>query len=308
MVNAIRQLHEWQRPLPDTLNPLEKGIVHAVAYGDVFDYPLTTGQIYRYLEGVFTTQAMVAVTVTNGRLQPHFLQQTDGYIHLPGRAAIVRTRQRREQIAQKLWPEAVRYGRLIACLPFVRMVALTGSLTMNNADDNADIDYLIVTENGRLWLSRAFIIAVVRLAARRGITICPNYILTERALEFPDKNLYTAHEVAQMVPLSGIDTYEQMRHQNKWVNHFLPNAATSPQPELMTGNGRSRIQAVLELPFRTSLGNRLESWEMTRKINKFQQQQQDNTGETDFCADWCKGHFDGHQHHTLTALEARIGQ
>lgn len=307
MKASVQGGRKRQRPLPDTLNLLEKGIIHAVAYGDIFDYPLTTAQIHRYLEGVSTSQAMVAAALANGRLIPQFLHQTAGYIHLPGRETVVHIRRQREALAQHLWPAALRYGRLIARLPFVRMVAITGSLTMNNVDDNADIDYLIVTENGRLWLCRAFIIGLVRLAARRGITLCPNYILAQRALSFAEENLYTAHEVAQMVPLSGAATYQQLRQVNRWTNAFLPNATDSSHPEMLQKDGRSRLQHLVELPFRTPLGNWLESWEMTRKIGKFRHQQQSHN-ETSFCPDWCKGHFDGHQQYALTAFQARVGR
>ncbi len=287
------------------LSQLEEAILQTVSYGDIFAYPVTLLEIHRYLEGIKATEQEVADALANGRLLPHYLAQKDGFYTLAGHQEIVAVREQRRTISKTLWPAAVRYGRFIARLPFVRMVTITGSLAMNNVTEEADIDYLIVTENGRLWLTRAFIITIVRLAARQGLILCPNYILTRRALQFSDENLYTARELAQMIPLSGINIYWQMRQSNTWADKRLPNATTYPKTNVPISQP-SWFQKLLELPFRTPLGNWLESWEMNRKVNKFQQQL--NNNETSFCPDWCKGHFDGHQENTLFAYESRLRQ
>jgi len=51
-----------------------------------------------------------------------------------------------------------------------------------NPDAPADLDYLIVTAPGRLWTARALTIGLVRLARRAGRRVCPNYLLSTRAL------------------------------------------------------------------------------------------------------------------------------
>jgi hypothetical protein len=294
--------------------------VQTVAYVDVFDYPLLPAEVHRYLVGMPAPFEEVEKLLSNGHLVPYHLEHREGYVTLPGRQQIVATRRRREAIAGQLWPVALRYGALIAHLPFVRMVAVTGSLAVNNAEAGADIDYLVVTANGRLWLSRAFIILVVRLAAARGIRLCPNYLLAERALIFPDQNLYAAHELAQMVPLSGYEVYRRIRHLNRWVDGWLPNAAQAPSPsgaQPSLSRPPSRVQRLLERGLERRLGQRLEQWEMERKLAKFTRQaQQSNPGaqgapqpaamEAHFAADWCKGHFDGHARQVMIAYDERV--
>ncbi|MFZ0547381.1 MAG: hypothetical protein WAM60_18185, partial [Candidatus Promineifilaceae bacterium] len=212
------------------LSAIESAILQTVTYVDVFDYPLTSAEVHRYLVGIPTSADEVSKILSNGRLVPHRLHRRDGYFTLSGRSSIIETRRRREAISKKMWPVAWHYGRLLAALPFVRMVAITGSLAVNNVEPQADIDYLIVTEHGRLWSCRAWTILLVRLAARQGIHLCPNYFLSERQLRFKEKNLYTAHELTQMVPVAGLDIYRQMRQLNNWTADFLPNADGIPQP------------------------------------------------------------------------------
>ena len=113
-------------------------------------------------------------------------------------------RVERDQASLLLWPPALSYGAWLARLPFVRMVALTGALAMRNASaDDDDLDYVLVTAPGRVWLARAFAIVLVRLAKRRGVVVCPNYVLAESALAQDKHDLFMAHEVAQMVPIYG---------------------------------------------------------------------------------------------------------
>lgn len=287
-------------PLPQTV---ERAILHAVAYADVFDYALTAVQIHRYLVGVSAPLAVVHTALRDGRF-PH---RAD-YFTLPGREAIVETRRHRAAVSARMWPSAMRYGRSIANLPFVRMVAVTGALTMDNAEPETDVDYLIVTEPGRLWLCRAMVIAwVVKPAARDGIEICPNYLLSERALVVTEQNLFTAHEMTQMVPLTGWRVYHRMRQLNDWTLRFLPNAGLrAPTRDLdpLPDSWRP-ARAMAEVALRSPPGAWLERWEMTRKMRKFNEQAGDQV-EAAFCPDWCKGHFDSHGHAILKAFAERL--
>jgi hypothetical protein len=284
--------------LPKTV---EEAILYAVAYADVFDYPLTAAQIHRYLVGVPAPLTVVQDALRSGRLTC-----SKGYFTLPGREAIVETRLQRAEIAAEVWPQAVRYSQAIANLPFVRMVAVTGALAMDNVEPETDIDYLVVTEPGRLWLCRAMVIAlVVKPVARQGIEICPNYLLSERALAFSPQNLFTAHEVAQMVPIAGLPVYRRLREINVWTTQFLPNARDTPRPRIATSNSRHLTSRLAETILRTPPGGWMERWEMERKLRKLSQQHP-HQGDAHLNADWCKGHFDSHRQEILNMFVQRL--
>src|SRR5262245_48045099 len=106
-----------------TLSDLDWAILQAVAYADVFGYPLTSVEIHRYLVGLSAPLAEVQAILRNGRLVPHYLAECNSYFTLSGREALVETRRHRAAVASSLWPRAVRYGQMIARLPFVRLVA-----------------------------------------------------------------------------------------------------------------------------------------------------------------------------------------
>lgn len=265
---------------------LDQAILATVAYADIFDFPLDRLEIHRDLIGIATT-ADATCTALDSLVARGQLLEDAGILTLPGRAAILAVRRERRARAVALWPVARRYGLSIARLPFVRLVAVSGSLAADNPDPRADLDYLIVTTPGRLWLVRAMTILIVRAARLRGIQVCPNYLLTTRALVLARHELYTAHELLQIVPIAGDATYRRMLADNGWAADWLPNrfrqASAAPAlPATATALGR-----VGEATLGGALGDRLEAWEGRRKQRRF------GSGDHSarFTDDVCEGHY-----------------
>ncbi len=307
MTNGLELSHFTRLQVASRLDDLKSAILKTVAYADVFDYPLRADEIQRYLIGVRATQEQVDMVLSDGSIQISQLRFTQGYYTLANREGLARLRQKREQIASRRWPVALRYGKWIAALPYVRMVAVTGALAMSN-EEGADLDYLVVTANGRLWLCRAMVMILVRAARRFGDEICPNYFLAESALRLQETNLYTAHEMAQMIPLSGMRVYQRMRELNAWMLAYLPNAVDAPRPASLAARPEGAISPVRKWaekilsfpPVRW-----IEDWEMRRKVRKLRAQETPGA-ETDFCPERCKGHFGGYGWKTQQAYLARL--
>ena len=287
------------------LSPLERACVETVAYADVFDCALTQPELHRYLVGVEADRAAVRTALASDRVAGGFLHQTGAYVTLAGREQLVERRRACAEHGARLWPQAARYGALLARLPFVRLVAVSGALAVDNAGVNGDIDYFIVTEPDRLWLCRGLVIGVVRWAARRGITLCPNYFLSERVLALDPPNLFMAHEVTQMVPVGHTAVYRRFRRLNRWTDRFLPNAAGAPRLCEATSDARPRWSRTAEWAGRTSWGGRVERWEQTRKIDRFSRRARGHD-EARFSAEWCKGHFGGYGERVRLGLRDRL--
>lgn len=283
-----------------TTGNLSQAIIATLAYGDIFDFPLTSAEIHRYLIRCPATLAQVEQSL---RTLP--VAQKCAYFTLPGREKIVAMRQGRQKNAQALWPQARAYAQRISRLPFVRMVALTGSLAVNNAPPNADIDYLIVTSDDRLWLCRTLTTALVRIAARKEVPLCPNYFVTQRNMVLPERGLYIARELSQMVPLSGLDVYHQFRQANAWTADYFPNAQAAPAESIESEPTSSRIANIAQNALSTPLGKPLEQWAQKRRMLSLAA---NSKNETQYTADVCKGHVDGHQKRVLTRFASRLSE
>lgn len=277
----------------------------ALLYADVFDFPLTPAEVFTFLP-CCSSQPAVAKAIES--CLDAGTVETDGiFLFLAGRSETAASRRHRATIAGAVWPKARRYGRLIWALPYVRMVAVTGSLAVDNAEESADIDYLVVTAPGRLWLTRGLIVLLSKLARRRGDRVCPNYLVTTDALELEPRDIYTAHELAQMVPLHGTAVARQLWSANRWCLQFLPNAQFRDEcADNTLPPGVASFKRVLEVLLRLPPGEAIERWERKRKIARLSREAGPESREARFSADICKGHIDGHGGRVLRLFASRI--
>lgn len=284
---------------------LERAILATLHYAHLFDYPLTLLELHRYLIGVHATVDEVHHCLSMSRYLSQKLVSRNGFYVLRDSEGLIEIREERWRNAQILWRYACAYAEKMAQLPYVRMIALSGALAMGN-ETQSDIDFFIVTEPGRLWIARAWILLLVRHGRLKGIELCPNYLISLEAMRLPARNLYSAHELAQLVPLFGLDIYWRLRWLNRWTETFLPNATGLPQlfPYTSIPEKPRFAKQLAEWILNKEFGNWLERWELKRKQNKFARF--DVNGETRFDAHVCKGHFGGYQQKTLQAFYDRL--
>jgi len=114
---------------------------------------------------------------------------------------------------------------LLIHFPFVRGIAISGSLSKNWADDDSDIDLFIITAKNRLWIARTLMHIFKKLTflVNKQDYFCMNYYVDEQELEIIEKNIYTAIEIVTLIPLQGDNAFEQFYAANLWTQCYLPN-------------------------------------------------------------------------------------
>lgn len=283
---------------------LEAAILRTLIYADIFSYPLNSDEIWRYL--IYhepTTRLDIEQTLACSAYLQTVITKHQNYYALTEHENTIHERIHRENIAQSLIPNALRYGRWLAAIPFVRMVTLTGSLAMHNpcsADD--DYDYLLVTRPGRVWFARGVAVLLVRLVRLRGHELCPNYVTSTNQLLQQQRDIFMAHEMTQMKPIFGQKWYEHMLAENDWTRDYLPNATAITFAE----QAPPMWKAWLEFGLAGWLGNRIEQWEFERKRRKFTQQIQSERSAALIDSDNAKGHFEDHGHQIVERYRQRL--
>ncbi len=298
-------------PSDHSISDIEWGILQVIAYFDLFDYPVTAKEIHRYLPGIPVSYRQILEALTSSRLISNLIRSTNEFYTFADHSFLVDLRIERSKLAQEKWSQLLKYTRLLSLIPFARMVAVTGTLAMNIATIDSDIDLFVVAGRNKVWTCRAFFVILVHLLKSFDIHLCPNYVISEQHIIFEDRNMYVAHEITQMIPLLGLETYWSLRKTNCWTNQFLPNAAGPPDPPVDFYHPRDSIlfdtamRAPAQLLLCNKFGDALESWERTRKIDKLNRINL-KTNETLFTPDVCKGHFGQHMELTLKKYQSKL--
>jgi len=279
---------------------LKRAILETLAYSDVFDYPLTLDELHRYLTYPATKEEVINCLNTSLSVSPN-----SNFYFLPKRDALVDIRREREALSLPAFRRAILYGRILGMFPFVRMVSMTGSLAVLNLSKDADMDYMLITQLSRLWLARAFAVTFGRIMRLFGDRICVNLLVTESALEWQPQDLYSAREMCQMIPITGMDVYQRLRGVNSWIDTYLPNAKSVPVNTPNVRSNRSWMQKLLELPLCGKLGDALEKWAMDFQIKKITKTY--GVGqEAKFSIEVCQGNFDNHHFWTNQSFQERL--
>ncbi len=199
----------------------------SLLYHNVFDYPLTASELVKWAAG-----SKVEVVIKDECV----VEQKNGLCFLEGKEGVVYKRLLKKRVSARKIQIAKKAADMLSIVPTIKMVAITGSLAMENAADDSDIDLLIVTTNGALWTTRIIAYVFLKLFGTKirkpkdknqKDKLCMNIWLDEKALSWPlrDRNSYTAHEIAQIKTLiSKNKTYEKFIYENRWIGEFWPNA------------------------------------------------------------------------------------
>jgi hypothetical protein len=282
---------------------LARAILRTLIYADLFDYPLTSEEIAYYLMDCAATPAATARALRDDAHLARHIDRRDEFYFLRGREAVVSIRRERGAASARLWPRAARYTRLLRHFPFVRMLAVTGALAMDNIAGNPDIDLLVISTPGRVWICRRLLILAVRGIRLLGDEICPNFILAADSLALPQQDLFIAHELAQMRPAGGHGVYTEMLAANGWLRRYLPNARPWPAPTAAPDRPHP-LQRAAERVLRARLLDRWERWELERLRRKLGA---DPTGQGEVACtpSQCKGHTGHYRRNVLRRYDER---
>lgn len=207
-------------------------ILKTLAYSDVFDYPLSFDEFWKFLIGEKISKEQLKKELS--RLSSKVIQR-DGFYCFVGREHIIKKREKREVISNKKTRIVEKIIFFLRFIPTVRLIGVSGALAMRNAQDEDDIDLFIIAQKNRLWTTRLVLLMFLELLGVRrkrdereaADKVCLNMLVDEFFICLPKdkRDLYSAHEVVQMLPVfERFNTYKRFIQANLWVKKFLPNS------------------------------------------------------------------------------------
>jgi hypothetical protein len=233
------------------VNSIEKSIIATISYYDIFDYPMTGFEVWRYLvaankygDDVAESLSLKLHRIEAGDIlvaldESEFLRekigQKFGFYFLRGREEIVKTRLWRKKLADQKWKKLRRSFRILSVVPYVRGIFVSGSLAMENSKDDSDVDIIVVAAAGRIWTVRTFMtLLIITLGIRRHgdktkDRICLNHYITDQSLRIPFPSLYNAESYAHLVNVYAEDEeiFQRFQNENGWLREYLINRRIS---------------------------------------------------------------------------------
>lgn len=182
-----------------------------------------------------------------------------GFYSLSGDPSLVEKRNRGYAKAIEVLKTAKKVATILSFFPYIRGVAVSGSLSKYYADDRSDIDFFIITAKNRLWIARTIthLLKKISFLFRKQHLLCMNYFIDEQRLEIVEQNIFTATEITTLMPMKGAAAFEKFYSSNKWIKKYFPNQfmrVTSARE--IRGN---IIKQFVELLFNNPLGNILDA-------------------------------------------------
>lgn len=234
---------------------LRESVISVFEYFKKYQYPITAEEIF-----VFLPQKAEKEEINNQLALLLDQREVTSKIVITQQTKEVRMARTKDKIDIKLFENrsresqlkfeiAKKYIDLISKTQLFELIGVSGSVSMQNATDEHDIDLFAISKPKNLFLARfaALLIAELCGLRRRRLSrqvknkICFNLLFDKADMCIPafKRNLYTAHEVLQMKPVyvAG-DCYKDFLEANKWVTDYFPNHDIN-QLSLLTRKNKS---------------------------------------------------------------------
>ena len=277
--------------------------MRSVIYASLFDYPLSLEQLHQSLIGVGADKESIARWWRSSELLRATIEYRDGLFFPAGRADLTATRARREALSRRMLERDQRILSLMSHLPFVRMVALSGSLAHLNAEGSADLDLFVITAPNRVWSVTLAVLVLSRLFGWRR-HMCLNYVVSEHTMKIVPEDLFTANQIIHLRPTFGHDVFTRFLYTNHFVRNFYPNFESKTD----LGPQRRRFKRVIERVVSCGLAQLAErfaqslyGWHLRRKAETWQSQD-----EVRLEAECLKLHTSSHRTATLRKFEQAV--
>lgn len=241
------------------LQQVREGLDKVLRVSEYLDFPFTLAEVADYfLPRMNITSEQLRSMILEGSFPDVPVRVKDDYLITNGVQSELSRLERERMSAAKL-DSAAGFARILKRLiPFIRTVAVTGSVAYGSADKWDDIDLFIVTKRNRLWLTAFLTLVLVRLTKMLGLRpshlspFCLSYVHDEEGFTTEAQKNRTnplfARELLKAEPVAGADQYRRILEENDWVSVFYSSSYTAKLRELKQEVGVQTSEVHVDYP------------------------------------------------------------
>lgn len=216
------------------LTPIQQAILKTISHFDVMNYPLTLIELLGRL--TIKTDLMTLKTELDKLVNLKIITVEAGFYFLSGREKILQVRHHNYRLFLKKIRIAESYVYWLSMFPWIKAIAIYGSLSYKYSRNGSDIDLFFITSAGRVWSARFLINSILKLFKLRPIPgkennankLCVSYWIDETSLDLSisnyenDYNCY--YSINNFIFLFGnSEIITNFFSINNWLKYQLPN-------------------------------------------------------------------------------------
>jgi hypothetical protein len=207
-----------------------KAIKRTLAYRSIFQYPMSFYQLATLLISSKPVDGKKLKETLNKLVKENWARKRYGKVEINGEKYTNWLWKYKH--ATRIFKENSELIRFLGGIPWIKMIAVTGSLAAYNPEKDADIDIMIITGKNRVWLTRGFVATILKILKRhpefdgQPRSFCTNLFLDETKMGWDKdrRNIFVASDIVMMQPVvDKSDTYLQFMKENSWVTEYFPN-------------------------------------------------------------------------------------
>jgi hypothetical protein len=214
---------------------ISERVLQSVLYADIFKHPMTEREVWRWIPTDTPISKQAFAAAIRKLVRQKKVCTITPFVVLPQHKKYLGVHASRLMVSQKKWILANRIAKILRVVPTIVYIGVTGSLSVNNACEDDDIDLCVVAAKDTVWITRLLTTLIVEVCSRRRHpnatkvkdTICLNMFLSENALAMDagHRDIYIAHELLQMVPLwERRNIMKKLLRVNAWVRQYYLHA------------------------------------------------------------------------------------
>jgi len=210
---------------------IHDGLQKVYDVSEYLKFPFTVEEVANYFLPKYNlTPQQLESMLTGENFADLGFKVRDGYLTTNDEQSQISRSEMERTSADKLNSASSFAILLRRVIPFIRTVAVTGSVAYGSATKWDDIDLFIVTERNRLWISALLTLVLVRLNKLLILrppylsNFCLSYVHDEqgfvRESQRNRSNPLFARELLKARPVAGEGEYRKILEENEWVADF----------------------------------------------------------------------------------------
>jgi len=219
----------------DQISKLESDILNTVIYFDIFDFPLTSFEIWKNLYSKEKSNLKEIIDVLdNSDVIKEKLDKKESFYFLKNREDIITKRKSNYIVSYNKYKKGIKFIKLISHFSCFKSIFISNNMSIDNSKNESDIDLFIVSRKNKIWTSRfisAFIAKILGLRPTlktKKDKICLSIFLDQKDLNLKKvcskKDAHFLYWVNQIVPVfDPSNIYKKFINENNWIKEDLSN-------------------------------------------------------------------------------------